>query len=212
MPGPPRGDVARSPFRHRLALRSESGYERSGVIMDWQNIVVLAGAVVFMIFLLWRMRPVRRGVGAMGAMAKSTMQARTKARLATTPRKRAEVLSEAAGQLGAQRGGGFAALSLYLRALHADPTWPAPIEGLRKLLWFRRPRSLERILWKRLSHTPWEGDQRPVAAAAAKALAEVYRARLHNRPRALVLARIAAQLQSPASKEPGDSKVPEEGV
>ncbi|MBI5532570.1 MAG: hypothetical protein HY898_07635 [Deltaproteobacteria bacterium] len=180
-------------------------------MMDWQNIVVLAGALVFMAFLLWRMRPVRKGVGAVGSLAQSAMQARAKAREATSPRERAMVLHQAAGHLSTQRGGGFAAMSLYFRALHADPTWPDPIEGLRRLLWFRRPRSLERILWKRLSVAPWQGEQRPVAAAAAKALAELYRSRLHNRSRALVMGRIAAELMAGPAAGSHDDQAPEEG-
>jgi hypothetical protein len=169
---------------------------------DWQNIIVLAGAVVFMIFLLWRMRPVRRGAVQVGDLARHTLQARLKARDATSPRQRAQVLCDAAVQLAKQRSSRFAALTLFLRALHADPTWPEPIEHLRKLLWFARPRALERILWTRLARASWHDEQRAVALAAAQSLAELYRARLRERSRAVVLDRVAASLRAEPS-QPG---------
>jgi hypothetical protein len=174
--------------------------------MDWQNLVVLAGALVFMAFLLWRMRPVRKGLGVVGSMAKNTMQARAKARDAAQPRERAAILHAAAAEIASQRGGAFAALSLFLRALRADPSWPEPIEGLRKLLWLRRPHALERLLWKRLGSSSWQGEQRPVACASARVLSDLYRARLHNRSRAAVFSKVAESLQAAKSGGPQDNR------
>jgi hypothetical protein len=175
---------------------------------DWQNIVVLAGAVVFAIFLLWRLRPVQRAVGTMAA---STLQARLRAREAKTVRERARILTEAAAQLAGQRGTTFAAMSLLLRALHADPSWPDPIDHLRTLLWFRRPHALERILLKRLARSDWDADHRAVAVASARILSDLYRARLRDRVRAQVFERLAERIEqtgaapSPAQAPPGQS-------
>jgi hypothetical protein len=93
-------------------------------------------------------------------------------------------------------------MSLLLRALHADPTWPEPLEQLRKLLWFRRPVALERILWKRLARAGWDTDEKAVAAAAARALSALYRSRLRDRSRARVLDKLAERIDPAGGSQP----------
>jgi hypothetical protein len=167
----------------------------ASVMTDWQNIVVLAGSFVFLVFLFWRLRPMGKGIRAVSTVAKRTMQARAKAREVKTPRERAQILCEAGAQIATERTGALPALSLYLRALRTDPTWPDPIEKMRKLLWFQRPGALERILWKRLGSSSWTGAERQVAQHSARVLADLYRSRIRNRPKAAVLGKIAASLE-----------------
>jgi hypothetical protein len=56
---------------------------------------------------------------------------------------------------------------------------------------------LERLLWNRLGHSPWNGDKRQVAAFAARALSDLYRGRLHNHARAEVMGHLADLLSQP---------------
>lgn len=162
---------------------------------DWQNIAVVTGAVVFVIFLLWQFRPVRLRFGAAPKAAVDSMAARIQARSAPDAKTRAKILCDAAQKAAAQPGGVNSAVGLFLRSMMAEPTSPEPIECIRKLLLGRRPRALERILWKRLAHAEWEGDQRAVAAACACALHDVYAGgRLHDRSRATAMRKLARQL------------------
>jgi hypothetical protein len=165
---------------------------------DWQNIVVIAGAVVFALFLLWRMRP---GVGARSVrrVAREAIQARARAREASNPRDRSRALCDAADAFADQPTGLWPAVGLYLRALRADPTWTEPVERLRALLFRRRPRALERILWRRMSVIPWNAENRAVVALLANTLSDLYRSRLRSRARAIVLDRLARELQPPSS-------------
>src|SRR4051812_44085755 len=92
--------------------------------MGWQ--VVLAGAaVLFLGFLLVKMRPGRPRRGSLGA---EVIAARARAHAATTPRARAEALSEAA-TLAVHDGARWtAAAGMFLRAMKADPTWSEPVQ------------------------------------------------------------------------------------
>lgn len=164
---------------------------------DWQNIAVITGAVVFVIFLLWQFRPMRLRLGAAPRVAVDSMAARLQARSAPDARTRARILCEAAQKAAAQPGGVSAAVGLFLRSMMADPSSPEPIECIRKLLIGRRPRALERILWKRLAVAEWDGDQRAVAAACATGLHDIYASRLHDRARSAVMRKLAAQLGAP---------------
>jgi hypothetical protein len=165
---------------------------------DWQNIVVIAVAVVFGLFLLWRVRP---GTGARSVrkVARDAIQARARARAASNPRDRARALCEAADVFADQPSGLWPAVGFYLRALRADPTWTEPVDRLRALLFRRRPRALERILWRRMSVIPWNADTRPVVASLAGTLSDLYRTRIRSRARAVVLSRLAKELQPPSS-------------
>lgn len=162
-------------------------------MLDWQRILVLAGTAVFLLFLVWRMRPGFR-VRAARVLTVSTLQARAKARAATSPRDRAAALCEAGDTLASGLRSPWPAIALYMRGLRADPSWPEPIHKLRELCWEKHPRALERILWRRLASVPWEGSTRPTAAAVAQALADLYGMRLRNRVKAASLANVAREL------------------
>ena len=185
----------RAPTITPLAGVTVCDYEALGAMMDWQNVAVVAGAVVFAVFLLWRMRPVRLGVSAVRRSTVDTMAARVQARSAPDARSRARILCDAARRVGGQPGGASAAIGLFLRAMKADPSWPEPVSCISSLLGHRRPHDLERILWRHLGSCSWaDGGQREVAAACAHALAGLYRGRLKDRSRASALHKLAAEL------------------
>jgi hypothetical protein len=172
------------------------------VTLDWQNIAVIAGAIVFVAFLVWRMRPVTHTRGIRRA-AGAALAARERARAARTPEQRARALCDAGDAFAAERGGSLAAVGHYLRAARLAPAWPEPVARLRALLWSRHPGLLERILWRQLAGSTWSGQTRPVAALAASTLAELYRSRIRSRSKAAALERLAALLA-----EPGVSPAP----
>ena len=161
---------------------------------DWQNIAVVVVAVVFVAYLLWRMRPVLRP-RAVGRVVRGVAEARAMAREAKTPRERANALCHAGDLFAAERGGGVAAAGHYLRAMRADPAWIEPIDKLRTLLWQDSPRMLERTMWRRLAAIPWEGETRDAAAQCLKILAELHRTRLPDRTRAQVFSRAYAMFK-----------------
>src|SRR4029079_8568478 len=115
---------------------------------------VLAGAaVLFVAFLVVKLRP---RVGGRAALSAEVRAARSRAHAATDARARAEALCEA-GKLSVAHGGRWtAAAGFFLRAMNADPAWAGAVEGLVSALHRRRPRLLEKILWRRLGHVPWD--------------------------------------------------------
>src|SRR5438093_313766 len=90
----------------------------------WRD--VLAGAaVLFLAFLVLKLRPQPRGRLALGAELRA---ARARAHEATTPRGKAEALCKAA-ELACDARRWRAAAGYWLRAMNADPVWRAPIEA-----------------------------------------------------------------------------------
>jgi len=165
------------------------------MVWDWQNITVVSVAAVFVLYLAWRMRPVLRP-RTVRRVVLGVAEARAKARAASTPRGRAEALTQAGDLFASERGGALAAAGHYLRAMRADPAWVEPINRLRSLLWDDRPRMLERILWRRLAAVSWDGDTRGAAAECLRILAELHRTRLRDRIRAQVFSRAHAMFTS----------------
>src|SRR6516225_8134866 len=101
----------------------------------WQ--VALPGvAVLFLAFLLWRMRP---GRPARAALAPDVKAARARARAATTPRARAEALCEAGTLAATPPARYLASAGFFLRAMNADPTWPDAVPRLVTAFRRRRP-------------------------------------------------------------------------
>jgi hypothetical protein len=139
-------------------------------MVGWQ-VALVAVAVIFIAFLLFQMRPGSDGRRTLGADVKA---ARDRAHGATTPRARAEALVEA-GTLAVQGGARWtAAAGFFLRAMNADPTWPDAVTQLAAVFHRRRPRLLEKILWRRLSHLPWDDAHRAALHAVTEALGDLY--------------------------------------
>src|SRR6266542_940631 len=130
---------------------------------SWQKILVLATAVVFTGYLLWKYRPrlplpslpkVRRSAQnpSPEAIKGQVRERREKARAAKTPRERATALHLAAEAAAKMDDGMTSAMGLYLRAMRADATFCDPVRGISALLRGERPELLETVLWRRLAN------------------------------------------------------------
>src|SRR5262249_5676172 len=138
--------------------------------VGWQ-VALVAVAAVFIAFLLFQMRP---GLDGRRSLSADVKAARDRAREAATPRARAEALAEA-GTLAVQDGARWtAAAGFFLRAMNADPTWPDAVPQLVALFPRRRPRLLEKILWRRLGHLPWDDEHRAALHVVTTALGDLY--------------------------------------
>jgi hypothetical protein len=156
--------------------------------------LVLAGvAVLFLAFLVWQMRPGSPERRALGAEARA---ARERAKLAKTPRAKAEALCEA-GMLTAQEGVRWtSAAGSFLRAMHADPTWAGAVTQLVEAFCARRPRTLEKILWRRLGHLPWDAEHREVLHAVTTSLRQLYERERRDSVKAAAFRRLEATFAS----------------
>jgi hypothetical protein len=160
-------------------------------MVGWQ--IVLAGvAVLFLAFLLWQMRPGGLTPHVLGGEARA---ARERVRAATTPQAKAEALCEA-GTLAVKDGARWtAAAGAFLRAMNADPLSAAVVEQLVVAFRRRRPRMLEKILWRRLGHLPWDDAHRAVLLAVTASLRTLYEKERRDATRAAVLRRLEATFQ-----------------
>jgi hypothetical protein len=128
-------------------------------------------------------------------------EARTRVESAATPADRARALCDAGDASGQTLGSPTSALGYYLRAMRTDPNSAEPVlRAARGLV--RRPRALEKLLWRRLGGTPWEGPSRPAAVAALTELAAVYAGPLRNRSRASAISHALAALGQPLPTPP----------
>src|SRR5262245_31547912 len=129
--------------------------------ITWRD--ALAGAaVLFLAFLVLKLRPRRRGRAALG---KQLREARVRAHRASTPRDKAESLC-AAAKLACEARRWRAVAGFYLRAMNADPTWSDPIDSAIQRLERTRPTLLKTMLWRRLANVPWDADHRAVLRAS----------------------------------------------
>jgi hypothetical protein len=175
---------------------------------SWQSILVAGAAFLFTGFLVWKYRPSAplststrspRGVTqpsteSSESIAQRIKVAREAARAARTPRERAEALMAAAEAASLKRDGLTSAMGFYLRAMRADKTSSAAIEGLTALLRDERPELLETVLWRRLSHLSWSGDTTVAVRSAAEGLVALYRRELRSRDRARALQKLITRL------------------
>jgi hypothetical protein len=157
--------------------------------ISWRHL--LAGAaVLFFIFLLVKFRPVK---GRKPAREAALRAAKERVLTATTAREKADALCEA-GEIASEGPLRVRAAGYFVRALRADPTWPGAVERMAAALHKRRPRWLERVLWKSLADLPWDAEHRAAVLASAAALRDLYRTRIRDRSRAAFLDRFAARL------------------
>jgi len=130
--------------------------------------------------LLWRVRPLIPG-RRLGASREAMRAASARIEAASNDTERALALCDAADLMNPASSQG-----LYMRAIRADPTSVAVIE--RAMVAFaRRPRALERLLWRYLAGSPWRSS-REATRAALDALRVLYEGPLRNAVRAKAMA------------------------
>jgi hypothetical protein len=175
--------------------------------LPWSSLLVVLSVVVFVAFLSWKLRPaVSLSAAAWGKLFglrqrkgprtaeldDEVRRARARARAARTPRERAQALTAAGAASARSDDGMTAALGLYLRAVRADATDPAPLAGIIELLHDERPDLLETVLWRRLALLPWTGETAGSARCAVDGLVQLYRRDLPHRERARALVKLRA--------------------
>ena len=171
----------------------------------WQGWVLLGALVVFAAFLLWKYRPTlsvaeplvrsygvrRRHSGPVEAKIREALE---RARGAATARQRAEALLSAADAAALAPDGITSAIGFYLRAMRADVTFSAPVQGIATLLASERPELLEHVLWRRLAHLDWSDESCAAAKETLHALIALSEGELRQRDRARALKKIVARL------------------
>jgi hypothetical protein len=173
---------------------------------SWQSYLVAGIAVVFSAFLLWRYwpslstaEPLIRSYGFRrrrhsGPVDAKIREALDRARSAKTPRARAEALLSAAEAAALTPDGVTSAIGFYLRAMRADATLCAPVQGISALLAGERPELLEHVLWRRLAHLDLSEKGSPAAQCTLAALIALYQGELRQKDRARALKKLAARL------------------
>ncbi len=158
--------------------------------MDWQ-IPLLISAIAFALFLVFKMRP---AVGADGReSAEALREAKKRIEAAKDAPAKARALCDA-GDACARLGRVNGAVGFYLRAMREEPRAKEIVERAATSL-ARRPRALEKLMWRHLAAEPWTGEGRDSALAALRALAAVY-GRRPNQPRARALEHAVAALDT----------------
>ncbi len=159
---------------------------------------VIAVVVVFVLFLLYRMRPSSLGA-ARGELDQALVAARKRVSAASTPRERAGALCDA-GTVAAASRRYSAAAGYLLRAMRVEPTWAVPVERAAEAL-EKRPRLLEKMLVRQLGRTAWDDAHRPVVHKLATTLVS-----LHERRRDRVQASIMRRVASLVAASQNDAK------
>jgi len=131
-------------------------------------LLIMAG--VFVVFLIAKMLPVGRAKRGNGLDLAS---AKAKIREAKTDRARAEALCDAGAASMGQPFGATRAAAYFLRAMRASPAWAGSVEKATSTLAPKRARLLEKILWRRLSATPWDSAHGEVVRALVTGLSTV---------------------------------------
>jgi hypothetical protein len=164
--------------------------------MNGLQTALAAAAILFLGYLVVRMIPGRR---RRAVLTDTVRAARQRAHEAATPHDRAAALAEA-GTLAVRDGARWtAAAGFFLRAMNAEPTWTGAVQQTVEALRRRRPRMLEKILWRRLGALPWDDAHRAVLREAASALAGLYGKELHDKYRAAACAKLAEELSQARS-------------
>ena len=172
---------------------------------SWQGILVVTIAVLFAGFLLWKYRPsfstaepLMRSYGLRRRHSPlvdaKIREALDRARAASSPRARAEALVSAAEAAALAPDGTTSAMGFYLRAMRADVTLCAAVQGIAALLGPERPELLEHVLWRRLSHLDWSEKGAAATKCTLDALIALYQGELRQKDRARALKKLAARL------------------
>jgi hypothetical protein len=146
---------------------------------EWSTPLILATAA-FLAVLLWRVRPLVPG-RRLGASREAMRAASARIESAPNDKERAIALCDAADLMNRASSQG-----LYMRAIRADPTSVVIIERV-VAAFARRPRALERLLWRYLGGSPWRSS-REATRAALEALRVLYEGPLRNATRAKAMA------------------------
>lgn len=172
---------------------------------SWQGYIVVGIAVVFVGFLLWKYRPslsmAEPLVHSYGwrsrhspEVAAKIKEALERARIAKSPRERSEALLSAAEAAAIAPDGITSAIGFYLRAMRADVSHDAPVQGIATLLSAERPELLEHILWRRLSRLDGNEQGGIAVKTTLNALVALYQGELRHKERARALKRLSIRL------------------
>ena len=169
--------------------------------LEPRALIPAIAAALFVIFLLWKMRPFT--FGKRGPLDPRIAEARTRA-AELSGRARALALCEA-GALSLEAKRPTAAFGYYLRATRADPSAIEPIRGIVRALGRKRA-SLERVLWRQLATLEWSGEFVPAVSACLGELEALHR-RSGERARADALIKVIVLLPAVTIEhEPQDER------
>jgi hypothetical protein len=160
--------------------------------MPW-NVPLVSASAIFVLFLLWKLRP-QMG-GAQGDRVKALRAAKARAVAAKSDEERAQALCEAGDLAAAGMAGSESAIGYYLRAMRASPR-SAEIVTRAATGLERRPRALESLLWRRLGAEPWTGEGEAAARVALGELARLYAGPLRSAARARALENALKAIQT----------------
>jgi hypothetical protein len=144
------------------------------------ELALVITTIVFVIVLLWRIRPLLP-IATSATASERTAFAALKAQIEAAksgPERSAALL--AAGEAMAQNGRRSSAEGYFLRALREAPTSVAAVRRTQTAL-AKWPRTLESVLWRRLGSASWTGEHRPAVLAALEALSETLAGPLRKR-------------------------------
>jgi hypothetical protein len=164
--------------------------------MPW-NVPLVVASAVFVVFLLWKLRPRMGGRGTEGRRA-ALRAARARATAAKSEGERALALCDAGDAAASGLAGSESAIGYYLRAMRASPQ-SADLVTRAALGLERKPRALESLLWRRLGAEPWVGGGEAAARVALVELGRLYAGPLRNAARARAMENALALL-TPAAK------------
>jgi hypothetical protein len=161
--------------------------------LSWQNVSLVGAALAFGAFMLYRVRPVIDGKRqSLRVVLKGT---RERIESAPDDATRAMALCDAGDACAAAVGRAGASMQFYSRAIRLVPASVAitqrAIAGLST-----RPRTLEKVLWRRLARTPWTGDATDASRLALETLARLYHGPLRDKVRAKALEHAAKSLMA----------------
>jgi hypothetical protein len=162
--------------------------------MGSREIIVGIVALLVLAYLVYRVWPTSDRAPAMAPEARA---ARDRARNASTPAERALALCDAAELALHGKARWTSAVGLFLRAWKADPTAVEPVARAIAALRRKRPRVLERMLWRRLANLPWDDAHRAVVRTVAGGLGHLYEHERRDGVHAAVFRRLEASFPEP---------------
>jgi hypothetical protein len=167
--------------------------------MTW-NLPLVVTTGVFVLFLLYRLRPAMPGTRRGGAGV-ALREAKKRIEEAKNDAARALALADAGDACARSVGRTTGAVGYYLRAMRTNPTSAALVERAAIAL-ARRPHALESLFWRRLGAEAWTGDRELAARAALAQLVRLYDGPLKNRVRARAIDKALAAIPARAPASP----------